>query len=226
MSRYIGVLYKLKSIVPLSVRLMIYNSFIQSHLNYCSLLWGTSAKSKIDSLFSTQKKAIRAVTPGHVNYFYKDGSCPSHTKPYFTNLQILTVHNIILKNCITFFNTKYHFPETLPSSIHDIIPHNSPSHLLTPEQCSDWYEKYNNHPFNKTIFFKGPLLYTDIINSNPNLNLPCTSKASFKQQAKSYILGIQAAGDSFEWETNNFKLLNLTGLRRSNRIKEQTGQHN
>ena len=56
MSRYVGIMYKLKGILPLKVRLQIYHSFVQSHLNYCSLVWGFSAKANIEKLFSSQKK--------------------------------------------------------------------------------------------------------------------------------------------------------------------------
>lgn len=56
MSRYVGITYKLRQIIPLTARL--FNSLVQSHLNYCSLVWGSSCKSNIESLFSTKKKAI------------------------------------------------------------------------------------------------------------------------------------------------------------------------
>ena len=95
MSRYIGIAYKLRSILPISARQKIFNSQVQCHLNYCSLVWGTSCKSNIDALFQTQKKAMRSIMPGHVNYYYKDGVCPSHPKPSFTELNILTVQNVI-----------------------------------------------------------------------------------------------------------------------------------
>ena len=114
-------MYKLKNILPLKARLMIYNSLVQSHLNYCSLVWGTSSKSNIEKLFRTQKKAIRAVMPGHINYFYDDGIIPTHTKPFFKESNILTVHNIILKNIFVFLNTKYYFPETQPRSVVQLI---------------------------------------------------------------------------------------------------------
>ena len=67
MSRYIGLMYKLKKHLPLDARLQIYHSFVQSHLNYCSLIWGFAAKTHIDSLFVKQKMGIRAVLPGFVN---------------------------------------------------------------------------------------------------------------------------------------------------------------
>ena len=40
MSKYIGAMYKIKSRLPLQPRVQIYQSFVQSHLNYCSLKYG------------------------------------------------------------------------------------------------------------------------------------------------------------------------------------------
>ena len=57
MARYVGILYKIKKFLPLNARLLIYHSFIQSHLNYCSLVWGFCAKSNIESLLPNKKRA-------------------------------------------------------------------------------------------------------------------------------------------------------------------------
>ena len=56
MSRYVGIMYKVKKYLPLTARLQIYHSFVQSHLNYCSLVWGFTCKSYIEALFSKQKR--------------------------------------------------------------------------------------------------------------------------------------------------------------------------
>ena len=79
MSRYIGTLYKLKNILPLKARLLTFDCLVQSHVNYCSLVWGMTNKSKIDQLFTAQKKAVRAIMPGYVNYYYNNGVTPTHT---------------------------------------------------------------------------------------------------------------------------------------------------
>ena len=39
MARYVGILYKIKKYLPLHARLQVYHSFVQSHINYCSLVW-------------------------------------------------------------------------------------------------------------------------------------------------------------------------------------------
>ena len=56
MSRYVGVLYKIKKLLPLKARLQVYHSFVQSHINFCSLVWGFSCKSNIEAIFCKQKK--------------------------------------------------------------------------------------------------------------------------------------------------------------------------
>jgi len=83
MSRYVGIMYKIKKFLPLKARLQIYHSFVQSHLNFCSLVWGFCSKSNIDAIFSKQKKGLRAVIPGFINYKFKVGEIPGHTKFFF-----------------------------------------------------------------------------------------------------------------------------------------------
>ncbi len=219
MSRYIGTMYKLKSILPVKARLMIYNSLIQSHLNYCSMLWGTSSKSNIEKLFRVQKKAIRATMPGFINYFYKDGNTPTHTKPFFKENNILTVHNIIVKHIVNFLNTLYHNPEHLPNSIIELIPDNAPDLTRSIEQSMSWYNEYNSVPYKNTVFFKGPLLYVELAqNSGYSTDFNVRGKLSFKKRSKSLILSIQHSGNEQEWENENFKLYCLPGIRRSERI--------
>ena len=47
-SRNSGIMYKLKGIVPDSVLKTLYNSFIQSNLNYCSTVWGLRSKNSVN----------------------------------------------------------------------------------------------------------------------------------------------------------------------------------
>ena len=55
MTKYLGIMYKLKFVIPLKARLLIYQSFVHSHLNFCSSAWGFAAKSGIDQLLTIQK---------------------------------------------------------------------------------------------------------------------------------------------------------------------------
>ena len=163
MARYVGIFYKLKHQLPLTSRLNLFHAHIQSHLNYCSLIWGFSCKSKIETIFTTQKKAMRAVIPGYVNYFYKDGVIPTHCKPAFTEYNIPTVHNIIIKNSLLFVLKTLKFQMHIPPSVRQLIPQTAP----TPGSAYDdqttvvWMNTYNTTHYRASLFYKGPLFYCE-----------------------------------------------------------------
>ena len=144
MARYIGIMYKLKHVLPLKVRIHIFQSMVQSHLNYCSLflVWGFSAKSNIKLIFRNQKKATRAVMPGYVNYFYKEGKIPTHTNESFYKYKILTIHGLIVKNVLIFMHKVNHFPELLPKSIYETIPEKVPTSYSIHENSRVWLKRY------------------------------------------------------------------------------------
>ena len=220
MSKYLGVMFKIKNRVPLKVRIQIFQSFVQSHLNFCPLIWGFAAKSHIESLFRKQKQGIRAVMPGFVNYWYKDGKLPEHTKASFKQYGILTVHGIIALNALSFLHKVYHYPQSLPSSIVHTIPSNTPRPGYIYGECYEWSQKYNNVPYRSTIFHKGPLLYITFtkINETCPSALSYTSLKLYKKCAKQMLIDQQSSGsdDSFP----NFLIYTIQGLRFSTRIKK------
>jgi len=80
-SKVIGILYRLKHIYPFTVLLMIYNSLIVPHFNYCILTWG----SKVcigHKLHLLQKKALRIIS---------NSDFIAHTEPICKQLKILKV---------------------------------------------------------------------------------------------------------------------------------------
>ena len=219
MARYLGIMYKLKGVLPQVARLTIFHSFIQSHLNYCSLIWGFSAKSNIEILFRAQKKGIRAIMPYHVNYFYQDGVAPSSTKSTFTEHNILTVQSIIIKNALIFMYKIHNFATQLPTSVRDTIPNNAPTAGSTHVTCADWLAEYNYCKYRNSIYFKGPLLFRDMSYEADTLNT-CFTTTSLKNKIKSISRQLQKQGDATEWQPENFKLYNINGLRQSDRIQK------
>ena len=68
---------------------MIYNTLIQSHINFGILLWGQDPQR----LVTMQKKAIRAVTSSKYN---------SHTEMSFKHLKILKIQDVFKLRCLKF----------------------------------------------------------------------------------------------------------------------------
>ena len=215
MSRFIGVMYKIKRQLPIKARLQIFQSFVQSHLNFCSLVWGFAAKSHIESLFATQKQGIRAVIPGYVNYHYKDGKPPVHTKFAFKEYEILTVHGIIIKNALTLLHKINNMTSLLPKSIVELFPSNLPKNGTSYEDNIDWLTIYSQAGLRASVFYKGPILSITEHNRNITSLASLFSLNIYKKSATRVLLDLQSAGNGEEWPP--FLLHSLPGLRRSSR---------
>ena len=98
-SRGIGLLYKLKNILPHNITLTLYHSLIMPHLTYGILAWGHN----LSCLAKLQKKAIRIV--GNIRY-------NDHTEPVFKLLNLFKLGDIYKQILLKFYYNYCH--ETLP----------------------------------------------------------------------------------------------------------------
>ena len=58
----IGAIKRVKPFVPQFTLLSIYNSLVQSHFDYCSLVWGNCGKASSNKLQNLQNHAARVIT--------------------------------------------------------------------------------------------------------------------------------------------------------------------
>ena len=166
LNRNVGILIKVKDIFPNSVLKTLYHSFIQSHLNYCSLIWGFGCKSSLNSIFVAKKKAIRIISPGFARYWYdkNTGQTPSHTKPFFNNLNLPNVYTLILQNALIFMQKVHTCKVPRP-----IINMFSLSNILIPETCYKYFDSITSSRLKllkcqtQSIFYEGPRSYNDIL---------------------------------------------------------------
>ena len=194
---------------------------MQSHLNYCTLVWGLSPKACIEPLFAEQKKAVRALMPGYNINYYKDGKTPCHTKPFFTEFHIMTVHSIVLANVLNFMHKHNDFKNLIPTPVNDIISPEAPKFNHVNANIIEWMNRHNTGKLRNTISFKGPLFYFNYVTQfleETSLKHPCLATPNvFKNYTKLYVLSIQNSGSPIEWEGINTPLYNVPGLPRSER---------
>ena len=163
---------------------------------------------------------MRAVMPGYVNFYYSNGAKPTHTKPFFNQSNVLTVQGIIVKNTLVFMNKVYYYPWLLPPSVRETIAVNAPRHGSTFESSQDWLSAYGCSSYNKSIFYKGPLLAIDPLCSESLTVADTVSVNAYKHGIKRMLLQSQKSGCHNDWESNKFLLYSITGLRRSSRLNE------
>ena len=89
-SKYSGILGRLKHFLPVHILKTIYCSIIQSNLNYSLLAWGYDC----NRLVKLQKRIIRIITLSRYN---------AHTEPLFKKLELLNITDMLKHNTLKFY---------------------------------------------------------------------------------------------------------------------------
>ena len=89
-SKYSGILSRLKHFLPPYILKTIYCSIVQSNLNYSLLAWGYDC----NRLIILQKKIIRVITSSKYN---------AHTEPLFKKLNLLKLKDMMKHNTLKFY---------------------------------------------------------------------------------------------------------------------------
>ena len=140
LARAVGVIGRLRSILPRSILLTLYHSFISCHFNNNLIVWGKHC----NEISTLQKKAIRIVC---------GKSRLSHSTPLFKQLNVLKISDLYNLQLLKFY---YKFGNSaLPDAF---------CTLNLRENCSFHnYETRNRHklsvPVHKHSFFQLSITY-------------------------------------------------------------------
>ena len=99
-SRISGILNNLKCILPERIKMLLYNTLVLPHINYCLMTWGYYGQI----MYKIQKRAIRTITLSKYN---------DHKAPLFKKLKLLTLKDIIVLQELKFYFKFVH--KILPS---------------------------------------------------------------------------------------------------------------
>lgn len=61
LSSAVGTIGRLKSFLPVKIKILLYNTLVLSVLQYCNLVWGTTSKVNLMKLHLLQKRAVRYI---------------------------------------------------------------------------------------------------------------------------------------------------------------------
>jgi len=106
LSRANFVLARSRNILPLNIRILIYNSLVRSVLEFACVLYGASRKGVVDIIEKLQKKIVRNV---------KGVWSRAHTNNIFSELGIMKVRDMIEYNQIILGHGIWY--KTLPENI-------------------------------------------------------------------------------------------------------------
>ena len=171
-SMSIGVMRKLRSILPKKTLFMLYNAFVLPYLNYCSIVWSGTSSSNLQRLYVLQKKAIRICS--NANYL-------AHTAPMFKDLNALTIFdNVSLK--LGMFMYK-HVNAFSPDVFHDYFPMNYATHTFNTRNKQNAILPYCRLSLKQknSILYKGTKLWNNLSPFLKNANTTSAFKSKFKQ---------------------------------------------
>ena len=173
-SRNTGVLSKLRSFLPATSLVLLYNSLILPYLNYCNIVWARTSTSKLHSLLMIQKRAIRVCTFSHPR---------EHTAPLFAQLNTLTLNDI----------NKLHTGIFMYKYANNLLPTTFFSYFTFVKDIHDYSTRFRNNlylPFTRTLYSSNTLRYYGprLWNSIPEDFRKMSSVGRFKSSYKKSIL--------------------------------------
>ena len=112
-SRTIGILRRLKNIIPISVLRTLYNTLILPHFHYCILSWGF----RMGRLKLLQKRAVRVMSGSRYN---------AHTDPLFKKLHLVKLSDLFTVNVYKIYYKLRH--ESLPTYVANMFKDFSRNH--------------------------------------------------------------------------------------------------
>ena len=126
-SRNIGIMGRAKYLLSARELILLYNTLVLPHLNYCAAIWGKNYPSNIKRLKLLQKRAVRIIDKKP--YLYP-------TNSLFIKHNILKFEDIVKEQCLMILLA--HVTNTLPCPILKLFKHQEQSitrqshHFATP----------------------------------------------------------------------------------------------
>ena len=174
LSKYCGILYRLKDILPQKTLFSLYNTLVLPHLTYCNLIWADSNNSNLNSIHIKQKRIMRICSNSH---------WLEHTPPLFKNFNTLTIYDI---HNLTLGSFMYNFvSNNLPNVFNDYFTFTSSIHNY-PTSSSQLLRPYhfNTDLARNTIRRQGAVIWNTVKKELRN----SVSLHAFKRKYKLYLL--------------------------------------
>lgn len=175
-SKYNGIIRKVKPYLPTNVLPILYNTLVLPYLNYCALIWADRNNSQLDSLFLVQKRIIRTCT---------NSLWLAHTDPLFVLLKTLKIHDIY-KFQLGVFMFRHHHKDLPPKFLdNNFFITNRSIHTYNTRSVDDFHIDFTNTRLaENTIRYQGAHLWNSLLPKVKN----SPSLASFKHGHKCYLL--------------------------------------
>ena len=164
-SSNLWLLSRIKVFIPINYRIMFYKAYVQPHLDYCSIIWGSTKQSNIQVLVRLQRRACRIILG----------------EQYTTlNEALDKINSLNIKHRISLQKAKFMYrvsQNAVPSYIQTMFNYNirRPDHLRSSNKTDFLIPKPNTELFKGSMSYSGVKVWNNI----PNDIRQCQSIQSF-----------------------------------------------
>ena len=171
-SKSIGIISKLKFLLPHATLFLLYNSLVLPYITYCNSVWANCGSTKINSIFKLQKKAIRICTGSHFL---------AHTDPLFYKLK--TLKNFDLNTThVAVIMFKY-INNLLPPSFDNMFRFNNSVHSYSTRISGNFHLTNPKLSItHKSVRHSGPDVWNDLPDNIKSCSTIYSLKATLKRQ--------------------------------------------
>ena len=153
-SKSIGIIYRIKNLVPRFVLRMLYCTLVLPYLTYCNVIWANTYKTNIQKIIVLQKKIIRIISGAQ----FLD-----HTSPLFKKRKLLKFADINLQQQSIFMYKCIN--NIFPNEFNDkfSFPRNSEFHNYNTRSASQIHiMKHRTQRFEFDIRYSGPKYWNSL----------------------------------------------------------------
>ena len=175
----IGVLQRLKNLIPMNAKLRIYKTAVLPHLTYCSLVWHFCRASDRNKLERINERGLRTVFKDRVSPY---GDLLTHagmTSLYNMRLQDIAIFMFKIRNRLL----PYNILELFSSSPSNYNLRNSDFHVQRVKTV-----KYGKH----SLRFFGPFLWSKLSMKDRNETSLSRFKANIRRKDLSKLVSDNA----------------------------------
>ena len=216
----------IKSSIPESEYLKIYNALFMSHLSYCISCWGAIPTYKLSKIFAIQKRCIRLLfgeMPNHdhhefyetcararpiSDYYAEKSFALEPSKPLFNKHKILNLQNLFIYHLFmeTFKVLKFRSPMSIQNLL-TFLPKNDKRRLKVPLVK---LQKTKHNFVSKSVEIWNdisPEVFDKCVPTKKGLLIPGSAKNSdlsastgmIKKKLKDILLSQQSSGNPLTW---------------------------
>ena len=172
-SNTIRKLHRINHLIPMEIKVLLYNALVVPHFDYCDVIWGGCSSQNSQKLQVTQNFAVKSIT----GLKKCDHATKAFEKLQFLNLkQRRTIHEVVFTHKSLLENHPQSICQMYVNQYSKNDTRSSKSFLNYPQHRT---QKFQNSPFYRTI--------TAWNNVPSNISTTTTTK-NFKMQYQRHII--------------------------------------